>query len=113
MRILKVATWALAGILALLVLCIALVALFFNPNDYKAQIERLVADKTGRQFTLAGNLKLSVFPWLAVELGPATLGNAPGFGEMPMMAIEHARLGLRVWPLLHGRFEIGDVRLDG
>lgn len=113
MRILKVAMWALTGMLALLLLCIALAALFFNPNNYKAEIQRVVTDKSGRQFTLSGDLKLSVFPWLAIEMGPATLGNAPGFGERPMIAIERARLGVKVWPLLHGRFEIGDVRLDG
>src|SRR5262249_48939877 len=58
-----------------------------------------------------GDLKLSVFPWLAVEVGPATLGNAKGFGDRPLVALEQARLGVRVWPLLHGRFEVGEVRL--
>lgn len=112
MRVLKIAAISLAGAIALLVICIALLMVFFNPNDYKPQIERLVSDNTGRQFTLTGDLELSVFPWLAVEMGPATLGNAAGFGEQPMLAIEGARLGVRVWPLLRGRFEIGEVRLD-
>lgn len=113
MRILKIAAVSLAGVILLLMIFIAFLILFFNPNDYKPQIERLVSDNTGRQFTLTGDLKLSVFPWLAVEMGPATLGNAPGFGDAPMLAIQGARLGMRVWPLLRGRFEIGDVRLDG
>lgn len=112
MRFLKIAAWVIAGIVGLAIVGVALVAIFFDPNDYKADIERLVAEKTGRTFTLSGDLKLSVFPWLAVQVGPATLGNAPGFGDAPMVAIEGARLGVRLRPLFGGRFEIGAVQLD-
>lgn len=112
MRLFKIAAWLLAGMAGIVVIGIALVALFFDPNDYKQQIERLVQDKTGRAFSLSGDLKLSVFPWLAVQVGAATLGNAPGFGETPMVAINGARLGVKLRPLLSGRFEISAVELD-
>lgn len=112
MRILKILGWVVGGVVALLVVGVALVALFFDPNDYKGDIETLVKDKTGRTFTLSGDLKLSVFPWLAVQVGPAALGNAQGFGDAPMVAIEGARLGVKLWPLLQGRFEISAVELD-
>ncbi|MGD9842726.1 MAG: AsmA family protein, partial [Steroidobacteraceae bacterium] len=52
MRILKIAGWLVGSIIALLIVGIALVALFFDPNDYKTEIETLVKDKTGRTFTL-------------------------------------------------------------
>ncbi len=112
MRILKIAGWVLGGIVTLLIVGVALVALFFDPNDYKTEIEQLVKDKTGRTFTLSGDLKLSVFPWLAVQVGPATLGNAPGYGDAPMVSIAGARLGIKLRPLLQGQFEIGAVELD-
>ncbi len=112
MRILKILGWVVGSVVALLVVGVALIALFFDPNDYRSNIEQLVKDKTGRSFTLSGDLKLSVFPWLAVQVGPAALGNAPGFGEAPMVAIEGARLGVKLWPLLQGRFEIGAVELE-
>ncbi|MGD9843488.1 MAG: AsmA family protein, partial [Steroidobacteraceae bacterium] len=67
---------------------------------------------TGRTFTLTGDLSLSVFPWLAVQVGPAMLGNAPGFGDAPMVSIAGARLGVKLRPLLKGQFEIGAVELD-
>jgi hypothetical protein len=41
----------------------------------------IVKEKTGRELTLSGDLKLSVFPWIALEAGPATLGDAPGSGR--------------------------------
>ncbi|MGC3980236.1 MAG: AsmA family protein [Steroidobacteraceae bacterium] len=112
MRVFKIAAWVLGGIVALVVVGIALIALFFDPNDYKADIEKLVTDKTGRSFTLNGDLKLSVFPWLAVQVGPAALGNAAGFGDTPMVSIEGAKLGVKLRPLFSGRFEIGEVQLD-
>lgn len=112
MRILKILGWLVGGIVVLLVIGVALVALFFDPNDYKTQIEQVVKDKTGRAFSLKGDLKLSVFPWLAVQVGPATLGNAAGFGDMPMVSIQGAKLGVRLRPLLGGQFEVGAVELD-
>jgi|GEM_PF-421755 len=112
MRILKITAWIIGGVVALLAVGITLVVLFFNPNNYKADIEELVTKKTGRDFKLNGDLKLSVFPWLAVQVGPTTLGNAPGYGDTPMVAINGARLGVRLLPLLHSKVEIDAVELD-
>ncbi|MEQ1582330.1 MAG: AsmA family protein, partial [Steroidobacteraceae bacterium] len=90
-----------------------LVTLFVDPNDYKDDIERLAEQQTGRQLILDGDLKLSLFPWIAIEFGPASLGDAPGFGDQPFLALKQARLGIRFWPLLGGKVEIGAIRLDG
>ena len=112
MRILKITAWLAGGLVALLAVGITLVVLFFNPNNYRADIEELVTKKTGRDFKLTGDLKLSVFPWLAVQVGPAALGNAPGYGDTPMVAINGAKLGVRLMPLLHSKVEIDAVELD-
>jgi AsmA protein len=112
MRILKITAWLVGGLVALIAIGITLVVLFFNPNNYRADIEELVTKKTGRDFKLTGDLKLSVFPWLAVQVGPAALGNAPGYGDTPMVAINGAKLGVRLMPLLHSKVEIDAVELD-
>jgi AsmA protein len=62
---------------------------------------------------LKGDIKLSVFPWLALELGPATLGNPPGFGEEPFLAFNRAAVRVRLFPLLAKRLEMGRVEIDG
>ncbi len=111
MRLVKWVGITIAGLLALAVLGIALFAVFFNPNDYKADIARLAEQRTQRKLTLQGDLKLTVFPWLAVKLGPAQLGERPGFGEQPFVSFEEAQLSIRLMPLFHGELEIGDVRL--
>ena len=113
MRTLRIAAYVAAGLIGLIVIGLVLVFLLVDPNDYRDDIERLVEQKTGRQLTLSGDLKLSVFPWVALETGTASLGDAPGFGPEPFVSIKEARLGVRLLPLLRGRIEVGNVRLDG
>ena len=71
MRGLKVAGWAILGVIVLLVLASIAVVAFVDPNDYKDDIAKAVRDRTGRELKLDGNLSLSVFPWLAIETGHA------------------------------------------
>ena len=113
MRALKWIGIGIGSLLVLLIVGLLLAAMFIDPNAFRGRLQVLVHERTGRELQLQGDLKVSVFPWLAVEFGPATFGNAAGFGREPMLVIRHARLGLKFWPLLHGQFEIGSVRLDG
>lgn len=112
MRLLRYALYALGGVLLLVAAALAYVLMFFDPNAHKQQLEQLVRDQTGREFSLPGDLKLRLYPWLAIEMGRATLGNAPGFGAAPMVEFDHAQLGVKLLPLLHGEIEIGAVTVD-
>ena len=100
---------AVAGVVALAVL----LPLYFDPNDFKQEIAEATKDKTGRDLTLAGDIGLSVFPWLGVELGESSLSNAPGFGDKPFAEFKNAAVRLQLMPLLRGEIEVGRVTLDG
>jgi AsmA protein len=113
MRSLRIVAYVAAGLIGLIVIGLVLVIAFVDPNDYRDEIEKRVEAKTGRELTLSGDLKLSVFPWIAIESGPASLGDAPGFGPEPFVSIRQAHLGVRLLPLLSGKIEVGNVRLDG
>ncbi len=113
MRVLKTAAYVVGGLIALIVVALLLVVMFVDPNDYRGDIERLVERQTGRQLALDGELKLSIFPWLALQTGPASLGEAAGFGDEPFVSIQEARVSARLLPLLRGKFEVGTVRLAG
>ena len=89
------------------------VRLFVNPNNFKDRIEAAVKQSTGRELKLAGDIKLSVFPWVALELGPATLGNPPGFGDQPFLSFTKAAVRVKLLPLLQKRLEIARVEVDG
>jgi AsmA protein len=113
MRIVKLIAWILGGLVALFVLAAVLVVLFVDPNDYRDRIEQAVENQTGRDLELTGELKLSVFPWISLHTGAASLGDAPGFGPEPFLSIQEAQVSVRFWPLLRGRVEAGKVRLVG
>jgi AsmA protein len=107
----------LAGVAGAIIvlIAVALMAVWWlvNPNDYKGRIADSVKESTGRELVLKGDIKLSVFPWIALELGPASLGNPPGFGAEPFLAFNHAAVRVKLLPLLAKRLEIARVELDG
>lgn len=113
MRIVKLVAWIVGGLIALLIVAAVLVLVFVDPNDYRDDIERAVENQTGRDLELTGELKLSVFPWISLHTGAASLGDAPGFGPEPFLVIKEAQVSVRFWPLLRGRVEAGKVRLAG
>ncbi len=113
MRAVKIAGLVVGGLFALLIAALLAIWLFVNPNDYKGRIAQAVKDSTGRELSLPGDIKLSVFPWIALEIGPASLGSPPGFGAEPFAAVRHAVFRVKLLPLLQRRLQIGRVSLDG
>jgi len=92
---------AIIGVLLLLFVIAAIAFfLFFDPNDFREEIAQAVKEETGRDLVIDGEVSLQLFPWLAVEVGHATLGNAEGFGDEPFAEFDRAELGVRVLPLL-------------
>jgi AsmA protein len=112
-RPLKILAFALGGLIALVALVLIAVRLFVNPNDYKGRIAHTVKNSTGRELLLPGDIKLAVFPWVALELGPASLGNPPGFSAAPFAAVKHAAIRVKLLPLLRKQLQIGRVEVDG
>ncbi|MEJ0008437.1 MAG: AsmA family protein [Steroidobacteraceae bacterium] len=86
------------GFVALVVLVGVAVWLLVNPNDYKGRIVSAVKTSTGRELALPGAIKLSVFPWIALELGPAHLGIPPGFPNDEFLSVEHVALRVKLLP---------------
>ncbi|TVT45335.1 MAG: AsmA family protein [Denitromonas halophila] len=91
----------------------AYLAFVFDANDYRDRLSELVAEQTGRQLTLSGEMKLSVFPWLGFELGAAELGNAPGFSDRPFAALTAAEARVKLLPLLRKEVAVDRVVLKG
>ena len=104
----------LVGLLVVVVLAaVIIIPLVVDPNDYRDDIARAVTEETGRDFEIAGEVSLSVFPWLGLEVGQMRLGNPPGFGDMPFLEIGSAAVGARLMPLLSRRLEVSTLRLEG
>ena len=113
MRVFKLTGIVLGVLIALIALMLIGVRLFVNPNDFKGRIERVVKDQTGRELDLPGDIKLSVFPGIALELGPVSLSNPAGFPAEPFMQVKHLGLHVRLLPLLRKELNIGRIDIDG
>src|SRR5215475_3202260 len=113
MKIAKILGGIVAGLVALVVLVLLGVWLFVNPNNFKPRIVSTVKQATGRDLSLQGDIKLSVFPWIALQLGPASLGSPPEFKGAPFLSFNRADVRVKLLPLLHKQLEVDRVELDG
>jgi len=102
------------GLLLLLLVVIAIALPFIvDPNDYKPEITQAVKQNTGRNLTLKGDIKLSVFPWLGLELGETRLSNARGFGKKPFVKMERIGIKVKLLPLLRRQVIVDKIILQG
>ena len=87
--------------------------LLFDPNDYRDDIAAEVKLATGRELIIEGDVEVSIFPWLAIEIGKTRLGNAAGFGDEPFASFERVRLSIRLIPMLIRRdLEVATADVD-
>nr|VFK25179.1 MAG: AsmA protein [Candidatus Kentron sp. MB]VFK29933.1 MAG: AsmA protein [Candidatus Kentron sp. MB]VFK75003.1 MAG: AsmA protein [Candidatus Kentron sp. MB] len=114
MRALLKAIGIIIGIVVILFVAIAvIVPVYFHPNDYKEEIAEAVQEKTGRKLDIGGDIVLSVFPWIAIELSDLELGNAPGFPDGKFARLDQMEVGVKLLPLLQKRLEIRTVKVHG
>jgi AsmA protein len=112
-KTLKIITGLLAAVAILIVLAAVVLPMIVDPNDYRDEIAARAEAATGRPMQIEGELRLSVIPWLGVEIGRVSVGNPAGFGEAPFLVVESAAVGARLFPLLSRRLEVSTVRLEG
>lgn len=113
MRLIKWVLLGLGALVALVVLGVLVIVWLVDPNSFRSNIEARVRTATGRDFTLAGDIELGFFPWLALRTGEGSFGNAPGFGPEPMVSWKSAQIGAKVIPLLGGKLVADRVVLEG
>ena len=112
-RTTKIVAWLLAAVVAFFVIAAVALFVFFDPNDFREDIADAVAESTGRELVIEGDVSISLFPWLAVEVGKSELGNAPGFGDEPFAEFESAKMGVQVLPLLLRReVAVGTIAVE-
>ncbi len=113
-RLLKIIFVLLAAIVGIVAVAAVSLFLFFDPNDFRDRISTSVKEQTGRDLVIAGDLSLSFFPWLAVEIGHTELGNAEGFRAEQFLSFDSANLSVRLMPLIFKQqVTVGTASLDG
>lgn len=107
----------LLKILAVLVL-LAVAALLFavllvDPNDFRDEIRAGFAAASGRELTIDGDVRVSLFPKPALELDGVTLIGSAGVGGPDPAKLDLVRLYPRLLPLFQGRVELDLIRVEG
>ena len=111
--------WMKRGLVAVAILVVFIVSamiavvLLVDPNDYKDQIAEAVTDATGRTLHIQGDSKLSVFPWLGLELNQVSLDNPPGFTREQFLSMQRLNIKVALLPLLSLKVKVGNVQLQG
>lgn len=113
MKIVKALSWFIGVTLALVIIAAIAIPLFIDLNDYKPYLASKVKEAIGRELTIAGDIKVSVFPWLGTQLSDITLSNAPGFGPEPFATFKSVDVKVKLVPLLSKKVEIATIVLDG
>ena len=109
----RILGFIVGGIVLLIILAVLAITMLVDPNQFKPKIAAQVKQSTGRELKLEGDIKLSVFPWLALKLGPASLGSPAEFKDTPFLSFNRAEVRVRLLPLLSKRLEVARVELDG
>lgn len=112
-KLLKFCFYGVIVFFGVFLILIAVVPLFFDPNDYKFVITQIVRKQTGRELDIEGDLKLQILPKLAVNTGKIRLGNPPGFSQNSFAEIESGYFRVKLLPLFSKQVEIKKVVLDG
>ncbi|MCP4598052.1 AsmA family protein [Neptuniibacter sp.] len=103
-----------AGLAALIVVVIvaggAILGAFFDPNEYKPEIETAALDQGGVELKINGDIGWSVFPWLGLEVNKIDV-KFPGKADLA--SLNQARISVRLPALMSGNVEMESVVVDG
>jgi AsmA protein len=111
MRWLKYSLYGLLALVVLLAAGAAILALTFDPNQYKDEVEKLVKEHTGRTLKFHGDVKLAFWPSLGASVGKVTLSRRAS--EHDFAAFDSAHVSVRLLPLLRGEALVDQVRIAG
>jgi AsmA protein len=106
----RIFRWLLITIVLLVVVVLALP--FLLPTSvYKEQIIEQTRLATGRKLTIDGDLNISVWPALGVEVHKVRFANVEGAAEADMATMDSLVVGAELWPLLSGALKVTEIRL--
>jgi len=106
--------WSLLALGAAVILVIGaavVVALSFDPNRYKGEIERIAKERTGRTLKLAGPIELAFYPSLGAKVAGVTLSERSS--EREFLALDSAHASVALMPLWRGELIVDRIRVSG
>jgi len=112
----KIIKLCLTAIGVAVIFVVAIAGIFiatFDANHYKQDLIEIVRDSTGRDLQFYGDVELTFYPALGMELGALSLSNAVGFGSTPMIKVDKASISVDVASVIAFSPEIDELILSG
>ena len=85
----------------------------FDANNYKKDLSEMVLENTGRDLQFYGDVGLTFYPTLGMELGALSLSNATGFDSAPMVKVNKVSISVDVASVIAFSPKINELILDG
>jgi len=85
----------------------------FDANNYKQDLSEMVLASTGRDLQFYGDVGLTFYPALGMELGALSLSNAAGFDSAPMVKVNKVSISVDVGSIIAFSPQINELILDG
>ncbi len=113
MKILKILLAGIGLILVVTVLAVVVFLATFDANQYKQDLAQTIQQQTGRELVFEGDIGLTFYPALGMNLGSMRFANAPGFGDQPMLAVQAASVSVDLLSLISLSPQIDQLVLEG
>ncbi|NKB77911.1 MAG: AsmA family protein [Gammaproteobacteria bacterium] len=109
MKAINIFLWVFGVTVVTLVGAGVVITNLIDPNEYKPNIEEIVEKSIGRKLTINGDLSISFFPWVGIDVKDASLSQRDGFGDQPMVSFSSAHFRLKLMPIFKKQIEIDTV----
>ncbi len=106
-KYIKISLFSIGGLVLLLALLVAALVLFFDPNDYKPQLQAAASDALGMEVSVKGRLGIGLYPGMRLTMKDVSVRNQGS----ELMVVDRVRVGLELLPLLHDQVRIKSVSL--
>jgi len=99
------------GLLALAVVAVLVVPNLIPQEVYRAEIEKVAYQVTGRKVAVTGRIDVAVFPRIEARAGASTIANPEGFEGSDFASMKELRAAVALWPLFSGNVEVEEFVL--
>ena len=99
-RLLKWGIILIASLVVIIIAAILIIPRVVDVQKYKSELEKRIAQASGRTFSVSDDIRLSVFPWAGISFSDLQLGNIKGFEEKDFLKIKSFEARIKLFPLL-------------
>ena len=107
----KRAVWIAIGVLFTLIAILVIAPHFIDLGLFKSIYLPRLEDALNRHLDV-GEVRLSLIPAPSIRLSNLKVFDGPANPNNAFFAAKQVQLRLRLWPLVHGRFEVSELVLD-